>query len=61
MTIDSEILAGPTYSMCVFQASIVRWDPPHDAEPVTDAARARVIDDIRRIVRSRGMAEIEVA
>jgi hypothetical protein len=60
MTIDSEILAGSRHSMCVYRDSIVRWDSPHDADPVTEADRARIIDDIRRFVLSRGYPDIEV-
>jgi hypothetical protein len=60
MIVDSEILAGPEHSMCVFRSSIERWDPPHQDEPITEAQRARIIEDIRGVLRSKGYADIEV-
>lgn len=60
MLVDSEVLGGPEHFMCVWRSSIERWDPPHDMEPITDADRSQIIEDIRRVVRSRGYGEISV-
>ena len=60
MVIDSEILAGPTHSMCIFRSSIERWEPPHEGETVTEADRTQIVEDIRRVLRSKGYADIEV-
>ena len=60
MIVDSEILEGPKHSMCIFRSSIVRWDPPHESEPISEADRTRIVEDIRRFVLSRGYADIEV-
>ena len=49
MFVDSEVLDGVTHSMCVWRSSIARWKPPHDAEPVTEADRDQIIEDIRRL------------
>lgn len=47
LRVDSEILAPPA-SLAVYSGSIQRWEPPHEAETIDEAERARIVDDIRR-------------
>jgi hypothetical protein len=51
--IDSEVLAVPQ-TIAVNAASIKRWDPPHDGEPIHDQDRTRIIENIRRAFDSKG-------
>lgn len=60
MEIDSEILEGPQHFFVVYQASIARWNPPDDREPVDERERAEIVADTRRIVRASSGEEIEV-
>ena len=60
MFVDSEVLAPNSPSgLVVYQSSIKGWDAPHDAEAFGGQARERVLDNIRRAFRFRGL-EIEV-
>jgi hypothetical protein len=54
----SEMLNGPA-GMGIWKNSIEQWDPPHENEPVTDADRARVVENIREAFRFQGF-EIDV-
>ena len=56
MKIDSEVLMGPR-AMVVYLDSISKWLPPHDAVPVDQGARKRIMDNIREAFLFRG-AEI---
>lgn len=55
LRIDSEVLAPPG-SIAVYGGSIVRWEPPHGAEEIDEAERARILDDVRRAFAWRGHA-----
>lgn len=53
MRIDSEVLAGPA-GMAVYSSSIRAWLPPNEAENVDEAARARIIQNLRRSFKFEG-------
>ena len=53
MFIDSEVLAGPS-GMVVYRDSIIRWDPPHEDEKITEADRERILENIRKVFRCQG-------
>jgi hypothetical protein len=53
MFVDSEVLAGPA-GMGVYKSSIEKWDPPHEAESVSDADRNRIVENIRKAFRFQG-------
>jgi hypothetical protein len=55
LKIDSEVLSPPS-GMAVFTASIRTWEPPHAGEAVDSAAKARVIDNVRRAFKHRGFS-----
>jgi len=61
IVVESELLDGVTHSICVYRSSIVRWEPPHELEPVTEADRDQILNDIRRIVLAAGSRDIQVA
>ena len=58
MFVDSEMSNGPE-GMYVWKSTIKRWDPPHESEPVTDADRDRIVENIREAFRFQGV-EIDV-
>jgi hypothetical protein len=51
--IGSETLA-PASAIAMSAAAIVRWDPPHDGEPLWDVDRARIISNIQRAFATKG-------
>jgi hypothetical protein len=58
MFVDSEVVMGPS-GMLIYGTSIVRWDPPHDSEPLEKADRERILANIREAFRFQGF-EIDV-
>jgi hypothetical protein len=58
MRVDSEILAGPA-GMVVYSSSIRTWLPPYEAEHVSDAVRARIVQNIQRSFKFEGL-EIDI-
>jgi hypothetical protein len=56
--VDSEVLAAPN-AMALYPASIRRWDRPHDGPTIDDATKHRIVENIRRAFRFRGL-EIDV-
>jgi hypothetical protein len=58
MKIDSEVLMG-TKAMAVYSYSFSSWLPPHHAEPVDDATKARIAENLRAAFRFRGV-EIDI-
>jgi hypothetical protein len=58
MFVDSEVLAGPA-GMGVYKTSIEKWDSPHEMQPVTEADRDRIVENIRNAFRFQGF-EIDV-
>jgi hypothetical protein len=55
MTIDSEVLAGPS-GLVIYTDSINKWD---DGETVDDVTRQRIVENARAAFRFRGL-EIQV-
>ena len=55
MTIDSEVLAGPS-GLVLYTDSIKNWD---DGESVDNATRQRIVESVRAALRFRGL-EIQV-
>jgi hypothetical protein len=51
--VDSEVLAKPG-AIAVYPKSIRHWDPPHDAEPLDDEDRNRIVTNIHRAFAARG-------
>jgi hypothetical protein len=43
----SEVLAKPN-AVSIWRDSIKRWDPPNDAEPISDQEREQIIQNIQR-------------
>jgi len=58
MFVDSEVLAGPA-GMVLYRSTIRQWEAPHDAEGISDAAKERILQNIREAFRFQGF-EIEV-
>ena len=58
MFVDSEMITGPAL-LVIWKSSVERWDPPHESEPVTDADRDRIVENIREAFRFQGV-EIDV-
>ncbi len=56
--VDSEVLMPPA-ALQIDASSIRSWKPPHDGEPIDDAARRRIVENIRAAFRFRGV-EIDV-
>ena len=54
MFVDSEVLAGPA-GLVMYTSSIKRWDPPHSAELIDEPTKNRIVDNIRRAFRFRGL------
>jgi len=54
MTIDSEVLAGPS-ALVLYTDSITQWDSPHDFELVDDKTRRRIVDNVCEAFLSRGL------
>jgi hypothetical protein len=52
MLVDSEVVGGPAIAM--YAASMKRWEPPHDSEPLDDRERTRIIENIQRACDSKG-------
>jgi len=53
MQVDSEVLAGPS-GMVIYTDSMNNWDPPHSGFPLTEADRARVVENIKAAFMFRG-------
>lgn len=53
MFIDAEVLLGPE-GIGVYRSSIRRWEPPHDTNPIDDAERNRILENIREVFRAQG-------
>ncbi len=45
--------------MGVYKTSIEKWDSPHEMQPVTEADRDRIVENIRNAFRFQGF-EIDV-
>ncbi len=58
MEIESELLLGPE-PLVLYASSIRGWFPPHQHETITAVNRDRIVDNIRRAIRSKGL-EIKV-
>ena len=58
MFVDSEVLTGSS-GMCVYKATIEKWDSPHENVPVPDLDRDRILKNIRDAFRFQGF-EIDV-
>ena len=48
MLVDSEMLAGKDFDMVIYSESIKQWQPPHETEPISDADRDRIRNNISR-------------
>lgn len=53
MMLDSELLAGPEV-LVLYTYSIEKWLPPHDAEPLDQNDKDRIVENIREAFRFRG-------
>ena len=58
MKIDSEVLMGPK-AMAIYSYSFTTWLPPHQAELVDEATKARIAENLRAAFRFRGV-EIDI-
>jgi hypothetical protein len=47
LEVDSEMLAGPTYDIVIYRASILGWSPPDDAEFLSDSEKASILQNIK--------------
>ena len=54
LTVSSETLLPPA-GLAVYTSTILRWDPPHDAEPISGDERRRVVDNIVAALGSQGI------
>jgi hypothetical protein len=54
MFIDSEVMAGPKMEIAVNAGGVKRWDPPHEAEPMSDQTRQRILVNIQLAFETRG-------
>jgi len=54
MFVDSEMLARPN-GIAVYQESISRWDPPHEADALSKSDRERVLASIVAALRLQGL------
>lgn len=53
--VDSEVLAAPA-GILIYRDSIKSWDASDEVEPLSDAARQRIIDNISAALGSQGIA-----
>ena len=53
-TMGSQMLLSPTGKE-IWRASLRRWDPPHELEPLTDADRERIPARVRAAGEWAGM------
>ena len=58
MKVSAEVVTGSS-ALAIWASSIRRWSPPHESELVSDADRARIIENIRGAIRSQGY-EVDV-
>jgi hypothetical protein len=49
--VDSEVLATP--AVAVWPSGIRCWDPPHEADPLTDDDRRRILQNIAEAFASQ--------
>lgn len=54
MFIDSEMLARPN-GIAVYRASIVRWDPPHESDAMSEGDRARILASTVEALQLQGL------
>lgn len=54
LSVFSEWLVGPR-GLIIYPSSIKSWDPPHKEDPIDDAIRRRIVENIRRAFRFRGL------
>lgn len=50
---ESEYLMGPS-GLVIYPSSIKRWDSPHSTDVIDQAARERIVENIRRAFRFSG-------
>lgn len=48
MKVDSEMLASGKYDIVIYERSMQAWEPPHGNEPISEADRSRIKQDIER-------------
>jgi len=58
MFVDSEVITGPS-GMVVYKSRIKKWDSPHETQPITDADRDKIVENIRNAFRFQNF-EIDV-
>ena len=51
--IDSEIEASPG-NIAIWKASICKWEPPYNDEPIDEKKREVIIENIRHAFRFKG-------
>lgn len=56
LTVSSEFLVGPY--LALYKASVKSWDPPHASSLISHDERERIVANIGRAFKSRGI-EIE--
>lgn len=44
----------------IYKDTIVRWDPPFDAEVIDDSGRKRIIDALTKVMRTEMQWSVEV-
>jgi len=54
VTIDSEVLAGPS-ALVVYTDSIQHWDVPNEGILIDNGVRREIIENIREAFRFRGL------
>jgi hypothetical protein len=54
MFVDSEMLARPN-GIAVYRESISRWDPPHEADALSEGDRERILASIVAALRLQGL------
>lgn len=52
MLIDSEVLAPPG-GIVVYKDTIRAWQPPHDAERLSENARSRILENVMAALQSQ--------
>ena len=54
MVVYAEMLTGSIPFVIYIDDEIKRWNPPHDAEPITNEKRMQILENIRKIFRFEG-------
>jgi hypothetical protein len=52
--LGGEAPGAPEQAYFVYSSSLRNWQPPHDAEPVSEADKALVLDAVRRHFDAKG-------